>query len=155
MRLYLVQHGEAVPKAEDPERPLTPQGRDDVTRVAAFARRAGVEVFGIRHSGKRRAAETAAILAEWLQPPGGVAVLPGLAPRDDVSPIADRLNRETQPLLLVGHRPFLDRLAGLLVTGDQERPAVQFQPGGLVCLERAAGSDAWSVRWAVTPELIP
>ncbi len=155
MKLYLVQHGEAVPKSEDPERPLTPQGRDDVARMAAFVRRAGVEVHQVWHSGKCRAGETAAILAGQLQPPGGVAARPGLAPRDDVDPVAGLLSRETRPLLLVGHRPFLDRLVGLLVAGDPDRAVVRFQPGGVVCLERDPPSPAWSVCWAVTPELIP
>ena len=32
MRLYLVQHGEAKPEEEDPERPLTDRGASDVRR---------------------------------------------------------------------------------------------------------------------------
>jgi len=35
MKLYLVQHGEANSKAEDPQRPLAERGRGDVARVAA------------------------------------------------------------------------------------------------------------------------
>jgi len=155
MKLYLVQHGEAVSEAEDPERPLTAQGREDVARIAAFARLAGVEIEQIRHSGKRRAEETAALLAEQLAPAGGVVSAAGLAPKDDVRPLADRLNRESRPLMLVGHRPFLDRLAGLLVAGDSARTVVQFQKGGIVCLERQPEGASWAVAWAVTPELIP
>jgi phosphohistidine phosphatase len=155
MKLYLVQHGEAVPGSEDPERPLTDQGRDDVARVAAFARRAGVRVHQIRHSGKRRAEETAAILAQHLEPADGIVALPGLAPRDDVRRAAELLSRETRPLMFVGHRPFMDRLAGLLVAGDSERTAVQFQKGGVVCLERDPKSWLWAVLWIVTPDLVP
>lgn len=155
MKIYLVQHGEAAPKSVDPKRPLTEQGRDDVARTAALARRAGVEVYQIRHSGKRRAEETAVILAEHLEPAGGVASLSGLAPKDDVRPVVELLNRETRALMLVGHRPFMDRLAGLLVAGDRARSVVRFQKGGIVCLERDAQSRAWSVLWAVTPELVP
>ncbi len=155
MKLYLVQHGEAMPKSEDPERPLSEQGRADVARVAEFVQRAGVEIFQIRHSGKRRAEETAAILAQYLKPAEGVIALPGLAPQDDVRSIAELLNRETRPLLFVGHRPFMDRLAGLLIAGNQERAAVQFQKGGIVCLERDPKSWTWSAQWIVTPDLIP
>mgnify|MGYP001822478467 CR=1 FL=1 len=155
MRLYLVQHGEAKPKSEDPARPLSEQGVSDVTRMAAFARGAGVEVAQIRHSGKRRAEETAAILAEQLEPPQGVVVLPGLAPKDDVQPVAEFLGRETRNLMFVGHRPFMDRLAALLVMGVQNRKLLRFQRGGIVCLERDPKTRAWVVRWVVTPELIP
>jgi len=155
MRLYLVQHGDATPKETDPERPLSEQGRTDVASVAHFVQQAGVEVFQIRHSGKRRAEETAAILAEHLAPSGGVILLSGLAPQDDVQPIAELLRRETRPLMFVGHRPFLDRLAGLLVADDTQRVVASFQKGGIVCLERDASTRAWSIQWAVTPDLIP
>jgi phosphohistidine phosphatase len=155
MKLYLVQHGDAKPEAEDPERPLSEQGRDDVARVAEFAQRAGVEVAQIRHSGKRRAEETAVILAEHLKPAGGVLALPGLAPKDDVGGVAELLKRETSPLMFVGHRPFMDRLAGLLVTGNPERAVVSFQKGGIVCLERDPKAWTWAVLWVVIPELVP
>jgi phosphohistidine phosphatase len=155
MKLYLVQHGDAVPKSDDPARPLTERGREDVSRVAGFAQRAGVEVSQIQHSGKRRAEETAAILAEYLHPAGGVVALPGLAPQDDVDTVAELLSREAKSLMFVGHRPFMDRLAGLLVTGSRDRVVVRFEKGGIVCLERDPKTRTWSVRWAVTPDLIP
>jgi len=155
MNLYLVQHGEAEAKAGDAERLLTEQGRDDVARVAAFTRRAGVVVHQIRHSGKRRAEETAAILAEHLAPAGGVLMMPGLAPKDDVAGVAELVSQETEPLMLVGHLPFLDRLAGLLVTGDPNKSVVSFQRGGVVCLQRDPKTSAWAIVWAATPDLIP
>ena len=43
IKLYLVQHGEAVPDAENPERPLTPRGREDIRRLAAFLAEAVAE----------------------------------------------------------------------------------------------------------------
>ena len=155
MKLYLVQHGEAKPKSQDPERPLTVQGQDDVARVASFARRAGVEIHQIRHSGKRRAEETAAILGEYLEPVDGVVAIEGLAPKGDVRRVAEFLGRETRPFMFVGHRPFMDRLAGLLVAGDEERAVVRFAQGGIVCLERDSEIRTWVVRWVVTPDLIP
>ena len=155
MKLYLVQHGDAKPKSEDPERPLTEEGQRDVRRVATFAQRAGVQIAQIRHSGKRRAEETAAILAEHLAPLGGVVALPGLGPKDDADWIAELLSRETEPLMLVGHLPFMDRLSGLLVAGSQDRAVVKFQKGGIVCLELDPNAQVWRVCWMVTPDLIP
>jgi phosphohistidine phosphatase len=152
MELYLVQHGEAKSKAEDPQRPLTDRGREEVQRVAAFAAGAGLEISQVRHSGKRRAEETASILAEHLSPAEGVLAMSGLAPMDDVRPIAQALPKETAPLMLVGHLPFMDRLAGLLVTGDPDCSVVRFRMGGIVCLEGVG--DDWAVKWAVTPKLV-
>jgi phosphohistidine phosphatase len=157
MNLYLVQHGEAEAKArsEGEGRALTAQGRRDVARIATFIDRAGIEVHQIRHSDKRRARETADILSEHLSPAGGSSLLPGLRPDDDPRQVAELVNRQTRSLMLVGHRPFMERLAGLLVAGSPDRIVVCFEPGGIVCLEQEPKTRAWSIAWAVTPELLP
>jgi phosphohistidine phosphatase len=154
MMLYLVQHGEAKRKEEDPKRPLTARGEEDVRRVAEFARRAGVQVDQIRHSGKRRAEQTADILARALRPPHGVMAVSGLNPEDPVEPVARALAAESASLMLVGHLPFLAALAAELITGNHELPVVRFQMGGIVGLERN-GSGDWSLAWMVTPDLLP
>jgi phosphohistidine phosphatase len=151
MKIYLVQHGESEPKTVDPARPLTAQGRQDVQQVAMFAARLGLEVEQIRHSGKTRAEQTAGILGEALSPAGGVVTISGLAPNDDVRPVAEALARESQPVMLVGHLPFLARLAGLLVTGNPDRSVVRFRNAGIVCLARE--EDHWLVAWIITPEM--
>jgi phosphohistidine phosphatase len=151
MKVYLVQHGEAEPKSVDPARPLTQQGRHEVEQVAAFAARLGLGVAQIRHSGKTRAEQTAAILGETLSPPGGVAAVPGLAPMDDVGPVSAGLAREPGPVMLVGHLPFLARLAGTLLTGDPDHTVVQFRNSAVVCLARE--EDDWRVAWILTPEM--
>jgi phosphohistidine phosphatase len=151
MMYYLVQHGEAEPKSVDPSRPLTGRGRRETGQVAALATRLGLEVRQIRHSGKTRAEQTAAILGETLSPPGGVVAVTGLAPMDDAGPVAAALARETGPVMLVGHLPFLARLAGLLLTGDPEHKIIQFRNSAIVCLARE--EDGWLVAWILTPEM--
>ena len=151
MKVYLVQHGEAQRKDVDPTRPLTERGRQEVRRVATFADRLDLKVHQIRHSGKTRAEQTAGILGEALSPPGGVVAVTGLAPLDDVQPVADGLAREQQPVMLVGHLPFMARLTGLLVAGDPDQPVVEFRQAGLVCLTRE--EDGWLVAWVLTPEM--
>jgi phosphohistidine phosphatase len=151
MKIYLVQHGEAEPKSVDPARPLTARGREEVERAAAFAARLGVAVHQIRHSGKMRAEQTAESLGRALDPPGGVVAVPGMDPRDDVRPVAEALEREEQPVMLVGHLPFLARLAGRLLVGDEERTPVEFRYAGIVCLSYEEGR--WRVAWAATPEM--
>ena len=151
MNLYLVQHGEAEAERVDPARPLTGRGRADVVSVARRAARLALEVEQIRHSGKTRAEQTAAILGEALSPRGGVVEAPGLAPMDNVGPIGDALAREEKPLMLVGHLPFMARLAALLVGGNPERPVVQFRNAGIVALSRE--NAHWLFAWNLTPEL--
>ena len=151
MEVYLVQHGEATPKSVDPARPLSDQGRKEVGQVAFVAAQMGLVVGQIRHSGKTRAEQTAAILGEALSPAGGVVAVPGLAPLDDVKPIADALESESQLVMLVGHLPFMARLAGLLLTGDADNQVVRFRMGGIVCLAR--DENRWQMAWILTPEM--
>src|SRR3954469_24875390 len=100
MELFLVQHGQAKSEVEDPERSLTERGAETVQRMAAWAAQVGVRVDQIRHSGKRRAEQTAALLAERLCPPQGMIAVPGLAPDDDVHPVAEALQGEPGAVML-------------------------------------------------------
>lgn len=152
MELLLVQHGEAKAESEDSTRPLTDRGAETVRRVAAWASQAGVTVAQIRHSGKRRAGQTAEILAEQLRPGKGVIAVEGLRPNDDVRAMAATLTGESEPVMLVGHLPFLSRLAGLLVAGEPDAVIVRFKNSGIVCLHRQ--EERWSIDWAMPPELV-
>ena len=154
MDLYLMQHGEATTDAENPERPLTDAGRVAVQRVAARARAADVRVSGCVHSGKLRAEQTAQLLMHEIGAEVDVEARPGLSPNDAVTPTAEWLRAltEDQALALVGHLPFLDRLASLLVAGDEEAQVVRFRMGGLVKLEPKINGDGFSVAWAVPPD---
>jgi len=150
MVLYLVQHGKAKAKTEDPERPLTARGRDDIERLAKLLKRLGVSVAEVRQSGKLRALETAQILAAEVQPSRGVVAAAGLSPKDPVGPIAEEVSAIHEDIMLVGHLPHLDRLTTFLLSGRKEPSVVRFVPGTLVRLEHSGG---WSLAWLVPPEL--
>jgi phosphohistidine phosphatase len=151
MILYLVQHGEAVTETVDARRPLSAAGRATVDQVATWSARHGLAVDQIRHSGKLRAEQTASILAARLQPPRGVVAQSGLAPNDDVRPVAKTLAGETGSLMLVGHLPFLARLAALLLSGDSDRSLIRFRYAGLVGLVR--DGDQWAISCVVPADL--
>jgi phosphohistidine phosphatase len=151
MTVYLVQHGQAELKSVDPSRSLTERGRREVEQVATFAAWLGLDVVQIQHSGKARAEQTAMILEEALSPPGGSVAVSGLAPMDEVRPVAEALMDASEPVMLVGHLPFLSRLAGMLVTRDPDHSLVQFRNAGIVCLVREGGR--WLVSWVLTPDM--
>lgn len=151
MNLYLVQHGEAKTKAEDPARALTQSGTEVVESVAAWAAKVAIEVDQVCHSGKRRAQQTAEILAAAIAPSRGVVSVSGINPNDEVAPWAETLAKENRSVMLVGHLPFLSRLAGLLLADDPAVEVIRFHNAGIVCL--AHEENRWSLRWAVTPEL--
>ena len=55
--------------------------------------------------------------------------------------------------MIVGHMPFLGKLAALLVTGSEENEIVEFQFGCVLCMERR-GDVKWKVAWMITPALL-
>lgn len=153
MRLFLVQHGEARPEDVDPQRHLTPKGLGDVTGVAEFLRPLDLRVAAVWHSGKHRARQTAEVLAAAVSPKARAEPREGLAPKDPVAPVRKQIERTSDDLMIVGHQPFLGRLAASLVTGHESREVVGFRYAGVVCLERDEGGD-WRVAWMVVPELL-
>jgi phosphohistidine phosphatase len=55
--------------------------------------------------------------------------------------------------MLVGHMPHLGRLAGVPLADDPQRPAVAFQPGALVGLQKSQAG--WSVALVLPPTACP
>lgn len=150
MAIYLVQHGKCLSKTQDPEKGLSEQGFDDVRRIAQVASNYGIVVDEILHSGKKRALQTAQILAEALEPPKKVRSVNGIDPLDDVSSYAETLDFSSQ-CMIVGHLPFLEKLAAYLVTGQAQNPVFQLQNGGILCLGHYKGSQQVVVKWALMP----
>jgi len=154
MFLYLVQHAEAKSEEEDPSRPLSSKGIEDIKRVASHISILNIEVDEIFHSGKLRARQTAEILTAILKIAKGITETDGLAPLDNSELWAERLTFKTTPVMLVGHLPHLGKLASLLLCGDIEENIVTFKMGGIVCLKRDNNKD-WSLQWMILPELLP
>lgn len=148
-----MQHGEAVPGEVDPERPLSEQGRRDVQAMAALLATAGIRVERAWHSGKRRAQQTAQLLAGKLLIAGKAEPIDGIRPNDPVEVFVADADVWEQDTLVVGHLPFMSRLVALLLTGDPQRDVVDYQPGSVVCLERRS-ADAWVLAWMVRPDML-
>jgi len=161
VNLYLVRHGQAKPKEQDPERPLTEAGAEWARRVFAFIGRADViSVGAIQHSTKLRARQTAEIFAAAANLNAPLTQVPNLEPLDDVTELAESLSRATMDLMLVGHLPHLNRLASQLVVGDARLEAFAFPECGVLCLRRSEGAGeetggaAWRVSWMLDPRLL-
>ncbi len=150
-RAYLVQHGEAKRKEEDPQRPLTEKGRRDTEKIAEFLSRTGVKINRIVHSGKLRAKQTAEIIASKL----GVSSIeedPSLEPLADPEIWVRKLGEIKEDIMLVGHLPHLSLLAGLLLAGSKDIQPVKFTYSGVICLEKT--ENAWKIAWMIIPDLL-
>ncbi|MCF8111854.1 MAG: phosphohistidine phosphatase SixA [Desulfobacteraceae bacterium] len=151
MALYLVQHGKNLSKEIDPEQSLSEEGRREVEKIAETAANYDVIVGKIHHSGKKRAEQTAEILAEKLGV-NDVSEAGGLKALDEPAEfVKDIIPGEN--LMLVGHLPFMERMASLLVTGKTDYTVFKFQNGGIVCLDRLPDSGLWAVMWALMPNI--
>jgi phosphohistidine phosphatase len=150
MLLYLVRHGEAEPantEGADAARRLTDAGRKDVERVAKRLETAGVRVDRVLHSPAVRAKQTAQILAEGVG--GKVSATDDLA-SPEIEPMLGRVRRESGDLMLVGHVPFMPRLASYLLTGREAPEMLHFGTGAIACLSDEEGN--WRVEWIFAPK---
>ena len=155
MRIYLVQHGDAVPKEQNPNRPLSDKGRQDVGRMASFLARGGVRVARVVHSGKVRSRDTAVLLSRTLGPNGVVEEAEaGLDANDTTERLAQAIAGWTDDVITVGHMPHMGRMVSFLTTGNAAADVAAFAPGTVVCLEKAAEGEGWAVAWMVRPELL-
>lgn len=153
MLLYLVQHGKAKSKEENPDRPLTNEGRREIDAVMLLMMRYGViTATRVLHSGKLRAAETAQMIGAKINVEEAEA--DGLSPMDDPTIWQERLEgaQEQQDTMLVGHMPHLSRLASQLLCDDPDAELVDFANGGVICLRLEDGH--WSLHWSVPPSLV-
>ena len=149
MKLYLVRHGEALSEQVDPECGLSDRGKSDVAAVAAHLAELGVAPARIQHSTKARARQTAAIIAGAI----GGAVQPeereGIAPNDNVVPIAEEIAESRADLMLVGHLPFMPRLAQALLGAGAPGGIAALMTGGVLILE--GGGEGWTFIRRITP----
>ena len=134
MKLYLAQHGPAVDKTVNRDRPLSEEGQQEVAGVARYLKQADAKISGIYHSGKTRAQQTAAIIADELGI-DHVDQLDGINPNDDIEPVVEQINKLTDDTMIISHIPFLPRIVSRLLTGNIQAEASSM-PGNIICLDR-------------------
>ena len=151
MHCYLVRHGEAKAETEDPSRPLSDRGREEVARVARHIGAFGVQIGEIRHSDKLRARQTAEIFAEYVSPARGIHEIEGLGPMDHPGKAQAAIEAASEPVMLVGHLPHLSRLASALILGDSEQEILHFKAGAIACFVR--DEYIFRLQWVLSPDL--
>ena len=160
MDIYLVQHAQALSEDQDPQRPLSDQGRRNTTKIAQYLAAKATELIdppisAIYHSGKLRAQQTARIIAHAIAPAVTPNVLDNMNPKDDPNIIYHQLmaDRErNQAIMFVGHLPHLARLAGLLLCQDAHKSPIQFTNAGILKIHPTENS--WTLAWYLTPTCI-
>lgn len=149
MKIYLIRHGEALSIELDSEKSLSPQGRQDVQKIAKFLGTKSFPIAKIFHSGKARTLQTAEIFMQYLAPKASLELFSKLGPNDPIENMASCIQNEKTDFMIVGHLPFLQKILGFLVTGHEEHILVDFQAATIVCLDK--NTKFWIIDWVIGP----
>jgi phosphohistidine phosphatase len=154
MEIYLMQHGSAYSKDVDPDRQLSPVGREQIIKSAQAVRRMGLGFDVVLSSPKARARQTAGIICELIgYSEDEIAVTELLKATTGPAETIEFLksHKKKGALLVVGHLPNLAKVAGELLSPGNP-PNIKFQNGGLTRI------DVWEenqpealLRWHLTP----
>jgi len=149
MKVYLVHHVDALSAEQDPQRHISPKGRDQADRLGTRLRALGVAPVRVLHSDKQWTIDTAERIAAKL----GVADRTAKAAYpintgDPVAPFMAEIASAKGDIMMCGHIDYLLRSASKLLCGDETRKVVEFKPGNgtAVCFE-GEGSN-WFITFA-------
>ena len=153
MKAYLVRHAQAFPSSEDPEGHLTPLGENTAREVGKFLKNhIKAEIAHFYHSHKTRAKESAKIIAAQLNLRAPITEVDGLQPMDKPILWKENLNTIENDVLLVGHLPYLNNLARILLEPAGNLVEINFKNGTCLCLERYA-PEHWVIDYEFSPEI--
>jgi phosphohistidine phosphatase len=158
--LCIMRHGIAADRSigqDDSKRPLTPEGRERMEKIAEGLLKTGFTPTWVLSSPYVRAFETARIVAGALRPAPALDVCEALEPGGTAEALISFLARrpEHRRVLVAGHEPDLSALAARL-TGAARQVRFGFKKGGC-CLIEFEGSPPrppGQLVWWLTPRLL-
>jgi len=151
MKLYLVRHGEAAESDDGGEPTLSEWGKFEVEKTGFEISHRPDHPDIIFHSGKLRAKQTAEIIRAKIDAIVPIEKMEGLKPNDSVAEIAGWAGEIKNDIMLIGHLPFMDKLAALLLKDSKEKHSISFGTACVACLERN-DSDDWNLLWYFKPQ---
>ena len=154
MNLILWRHAEAEDAEPDLSRKLTPRGRKQAARVAAWLDDHLPERYSVISSPAARTRQTADALCDRY------AIDPRLAPDADVAHYIAACEWPAGPLaasgtvVLVGHQPILGRLASLLLSGVEHDWTIRKGAIWWLSTREREGGEQVVLRAVVGPDLL-
>jgi phosphohistidine phosphatase len=142
MEAIIIRHADAGERdaaryPDDSLRPLSPDGKREMLRIARGMRKLGIEFDDIFDSGFERARQTSLCVCEaYGIDPATIRTLKQLAPEADPADTASELRkvRGLKRVALVGHEPQLSGFAGYLLTGTTDLK-MELKKSGVIRLE--------------------
>ncbi len=154
MEIYLMQHGPNLSKDEDPEEPLSPDGKILVSKAAKAIKKMGLKFEVIIASPKTRSQQTALLVAEAVGFPAERIVetekVKAMTPAEETIAYLAQFD-EKDSILIAGHLPSLAEVASALLTSGS-KAKIQFERGGIgrIDVEKLPSHDG-KLRWYLTP----
>ena len=154
MEIYLMQHGPAMPKDQDPDEGLSPEGKDRIHAGGQALKKMGVTFDAILSSPKKRSRQTAAIVAEEVGFPVERIVetkkVKAMTPPEETVQALSELSG-AERVLIAGHLPSVAELASFLLT-EGSKATVQFEMGGCCLIEvDELPTHSGRLRWYLAP----
>lgn len=155
MEIYLMQHGPALPKEQDPDEGLSPAGEARIHASGKALKRMGVTFDVILSSPKKRSQQTAAIVAQEVGfPPEKIMetekVKAMTPPEETIKALTEHAGKER--ILIAGHLPSVAEVASFLLT-EGSKALVEFEMGGCCRIDvEDLPTHSGHLIWYVTPE---
>ncbi|MGR3175516.1 MAG: phosphohistidine phosphatase SixA [Candidatus Scalindua sp.] len=155
MEIYLVRHGAAHTKEDDPERRLNKDGLDQCHLSGRALRQLDIKFDLIISSPKARARQTAEIIAEEAgYPKDKIKITETLEPTASPKDTTSYLNNFTEKnnIMLAGHLPLLGKLVSELLS-ENTQISLYFEAGAVCRIDvDQPFSHTGVFRWFLTPE---
>jgi phosphohistidine phosphatase len=142
MLLLLIRHANAGDRdperwPDDRDRPLTDKGRKTQRDVSRFLLKRDFVPTLVLTSPWSRAAETAEILVRELQVSKPLVPCDALADNPDLARLAEDIGEPGPDAIvaLVGHSPWIEELASLLLTGRPEGVRIDYPKSGVMGID--------------------
>jgi phosphohistidine phosphatase len=154
MEIYLMQHGPALPKEQDPEEGLSPEGEVRIHTSGQALKKMGVTFDAVLSSPKKRSRQTAAIVAGEVGFPVERIVetekVKAMAPPEETVQALSELSG-AERVLVAGHLPSVAEVASFLLT-EGSRAAVGFKMGGCCRIDvEHLPTHSGRLQWYLTP----
>ena len=155
MEIYLMQHGPALPKEQDPDQGLSPDGEARIHVSGKALKKMGVSFDVILSSPKKRSKQTASIVAEEIGFPSEKIIetekVKAMAPPDETIKALTEYSGNKK-ILIAGHLPSVAEIASFLLT-EGSKAIVEFEMGGCCRIDvEDLPTHSGHLRWYLTPE---
>ena len=162
MLLLLIRHANAAERdperwPDDRDRPLTDKGRKTQRDVSRFLLKRDFVPTLVLTSPWARAAETAEILVRELHLSKPPVPCDALADNPDLARLAEDIGEPGPDAIvaLVGHSPWMEELASLLLSGKAEGVRIDYPKSGVMGIEvEAVAAGTGELRFFLRPKLV-